>query len=366
MGNIDKKVIPGAEPNVQVTKDEGDQPFESLGEQLLSIHKYYVRNEVDTRLKATGMNEAIPAEGGFLVQQEFVDTLIDKVWETGALAGRCYRQPVGPRFNGGKLPAVDESSRADGSRWGGIRAYWEEEGGTKTKSKAKLRQVSLELKKLIGLCYMTDELLEDATALEGYVRRWFPLEFGFKLDDAIVNGDGAGKPLGIQNAPCLVTVSKETGQAATTIVTENVIKMWARMWGPSRKNAVWLINQDIEPQLFTMSLPVGTGGVPVYMPANGISGQPYGTLFGRPVMPIEQCATLGTAGDIILADLNEYILIDKGGIKAASSIHVQFTTDETAFRFVYRVNGQPLWNSALTPYKGSNTLSPFVRLATRS
>jgi HK97 family phage major capsid protein len=127
---------------------------------------------------------------------------------------------------------------------------------------------------------------------------------------------------------------------------------------------VWLINQDIEPQLHTMGLAVGSGGIPVYMPANGWNGQLYSTLFNRPVLPIEQCQTLGTAGDIILADLSQYILIDKGNMQAATSIHVKFVEGETAFRFVYRVDGAPWWVSALTPYKGSNTQSPFVCLNT--
>jgi len=166
-----------------------------------------------------------------------------------------------------------------------------------------------------------------------------------------------------------VTVAAEVGQPANTILFENLVNMWSRAYGRSRPNMVWLINQDIEPQLFAMSLAVGVGGIPVYLPANGLSGSPYGTLLGRPVIPIEQAATLGTTGDIMLADLQQYLMIDKsgpyGGIQAASSIHVKFTHDETAFRFVYRVGGQPLWNSPLTPFKGANTQSPFVVLATR-
>ncbi len=122
---------------------------------------------------------------------------------------------------------------------------------------------------------------------------------------------------------------------------------------------------DIEPQLFTMSLTVGSGGVPVYMPAGGVSGTPYSTLFGRPVIPLEQCQTLGTPGDIILADFSQYLLIDKGGINAASSIHVRFLYDENVFRFIYRVDGQPIWNQPVTPFKGSSTKSPFVALAAR-
>jgi len=188
------------------------------------------------------------------------------------------------------------------------------------------------------------------------------------IDDAIINGTGAGQPLGVLNSGCLVTVSKEAGQPAATILAENVIKMWARMWSKSRKNAVWFINQDIEPQLYTMSLAVGTGGIPVYMPAGGLADAPYGRLMGRPVIPIEQCQTLGTLGDVILADLSQYMLADKGGIQAASSIHVRFVYDETTFRFVYRVDGQPVRASAITPYKGGagNSLSSFVVMETRS
>ena len=158
----------------------------------------------------------------------------------------------------------------------------------------------------------------------------------------------------------------ETGQAAATVVSENLIKMWARMWAPSRRNAVWLINQDVEPQLMQLSLPVSTGGQLVYMPPGGLSASPYGSIFGRPVLPVEYCQTLGTTGDVILADLSEYYAIEKGGVEAASSIHVRFVYDETVFRFVYRFDGQPSWASALTPFKGTNTLSPFVVLAARA
>jgi HK97 family phage major capsid protein len=182
----------------------------------------------------------------------------------------------------------------------------------------------------------------------------------------MINGSGAGMPQGILNSNALVTVAKEANQGAGTIVIDNIVRMWSQCWGRSRMNAAWYINQDVEPQLYTMSLPVGTGGVPVYMPANGLSGSPYSTLFGRPVIPLEQCAGIGTVGDIILADFDQYVIVDKAGINAASSIHVRFDYGETAFRFTYRVDGQPIWNSPLTPFKSSKPLSSFVALATRA
>ena len=153
---------------------------------------------------------------------------------------------------------------------------------------------------------------------------------------------------------------------AGTVVWENIVKMRARLWARGRENSVWFINQDVEPQLQTMAMPVGVGGVPVYLPATGAAGAPFDTLFGRPVVPIEQCSTVGTVGDIVLADLSQYILAEKGGIEAASSMHVRFLYAEQTFRFMMRTDGQPLWSTALTPANGTNTVSPFITLATRA
>lgn len=359
---------PGPQAKVQ---DRPQDRFATFGEQLVAVMRASVGRGTDPRLfraAASGLNETIPSDGGFLVQQDFSTELLQDVFQTGILASRCRRVGISGNANSIKMNGVDETSRAS-TRWGGILGYWEEEAALKTESKPKFRKIELNLKKLIGLCYATDELLDDASALEGVIRQGFTSEFGFLLDDAIVNGTGAGQPLGILNAGCLVSVDKESGQKAATVLAENVIKMYSRIFASSRQNAVWLINQNVEPQLFTMSLAVGTGGVPVYMPAGGLSGQPYGSLFGRPVIPIEQAATLGTVGDIIFADLaGGYILAEKGGMKSDVSIHVNFKYDESVYRFVVRVDGQPVRASALTPYKGgaSYTQSHFVALASRA
>lgn len=255
---------------------------------------------------------------------------------------------------------MDEDSRANGSRWGGVQTYWEAEADEHTGSKPKFRQMELSLKKLTGLCYATDELLQDAAALEAVIRQAFAEEFGFKMDDAILSGSGEGEPLGILNSGALVKVEKEKDQK-DIITVENLIKMWNRLWSKSRANAVWYINQEIEPYLYTLKL----GDKPVYIPAGGISEKPYGTIFGRPVVPLEQSNAAGEVGDIILADVGQYLLIDKGGIKAASSIHVRFLYDENVFRFIYRVDGKPIWNKPLAPYKGKATVSPFITLDKR-
>ena len=344
----------------------------SLGEMIQDAVKSKRTGEKPVRLAEqqkraiSGMSEAVPSDGGFLVDKPLSSTIFEKVYNNGQLASRCFRLPVGANSNGFKIPYIDESSRAAGSRHGGVQAYWLAEGGTKTGSKPKFGLAEFDLKKLAALVYSTDELMQDAVALDAYVSRAVSDELAFKLDDAILNGDGAGKPLGILNSGSLVTVAKEALQTADTIVYENIVKMWSRLHAPSMANSVWIANQDIIPSLTTMSLAVGTGGAPVYLPANGASGMPYQTLMGRPIIFVEQAQTVGDVGDLVLADLSQYYLAEKGGTQFAMSIHVEFIDDETVLRWVYRADGMPIWSTALTPANGSNTQSPFVALAERA
>ncbi len=350
---------------------EGGSEFQHFGDYLQAVHRSMRSGGTeDKRLKeyrATGSSEGLGADGGFLVQTDYHAEVIKRAYELSEIWTRItMKVQISANSNSVKLNAIDETSRATGSRWGAVQGYWMSEAGAKTASRPKLRQIELALKKLICMWYATDELLEDAAAMQSIASQAFAEELQFMTEDSVINGTGAGQPLGILNSGCLVTVAAETGQAAKTIQTENIVKMWARLWARSQLNSVWLVNQDVFPQLYTMGITVGTGGSPIFQPPGGLSQSPYSTLLGRPIIPVEYCATLGTVGDIILADLSEYVIAEKGGVKAASSIHVNFTYDETVFRWVFRIDGQPKWNAALTPFKGTNTVSPFVALAARA
>jgi HK97 family phage major capsid protein len=322
----------------------------------------------------TGHNESIPSEGGFLVQTDQMTNLMQRVYNNTAMldGGEGFTGaqmiPISSAANGVKINSFNETSRANGSRWGGIQAFWAGEGQVKTPSQGDLRQTKLELKKLIGLSYVTDELLQDTTAMEAVISAAFVGEFSFKIQEALMNGTGGATPLGLMNSNALVTVAAEGGQDAKTVVKENIDRMWSRMYPSSLANSVWFINQNVWPELFNMTLDVGTGGSAVYIPPGGMSVAPFGTLMGRPVVPIEQCSTLGTAGDIVFADMSQYLFADKGGIQTASSIHVRFIYDESVFRFVFRCDGTPAWNAPLTPFKDStegSDVSPFIALAAR-
>lgn len=313
----------------------------------------------------SGMSESVPADGGFLVGTDNNYNIMGRVYSEGEIVQRVTMTPLSGNSNGMTFLRSAESARADGSRWGGAQYYWACEAAEKTKSKPTFERVSMELNKILGLVYATDELLQDATALEAYIMDILPRELRFGVQEAFYNGPGGGIPMGILNAPCLVTQAAEPAQAAATIVSENVINMWSRRW-VGATDYVWMINQDVTPQLIQMNLGVGTGGALTYMPPGGLSGLQYGSLFGRPVIEIEHCFTLGTVGDIALCAWNEYQAIEKGPMQSASSIHVRFIFDETVFRFVYRVDGQPKWSLPLTPYRSAITQGPFVVLETRA
>jgi HK97 family phage major capsid protein len=336
----------------------------ALGEFAIAVKQAASGEGMDPRLFAagTGMNTMNNADGGFAVPPEVAPGIEMGMFAAGEILSRVDARTI----SGDSIAynVIDETSRVAGSRAGGVQGYWVDQGTAPTASQVKLARMELKLRKVATLGYMTDELVSDASALGGELESSFVDELIFQVEDAIVEGTGAGQPLGYQNAPCLVSVAKETGQAAASILVANLSKMWSRVPARSKKSLVWLINVDTEPMLDLLTIPAGTGAVEPRF----VTYSPEGALLikGRPVVRVEYCATLGTVGDIAAVDLSRYRLIRKGGPETASSIHVRFTQGEQTFKATYRVDGQPVPRSAITPFKGSNTLSPFVVLATRS
>lgn len=317
--------------------------------------------EKEGRAVATGgFTVGVPTDGGIFLQGETVVDLMTNGFNNSEILPRTAKRTLtATQFV--EIFGIDEKSRKTGSRGGGIRVYTNKELGEFTASKSQFSMIRVEPKKLTGLFHASGEWMRNVTFLGQEVKGLFGEEFAFKCQDLVIRGSGAGEALGILNSGCLVTVPKETGQGAKTVLTKNLSNMWARFRG---KNPVWFINQDVNPALDELSIPSGTAALEprfVTYDANGIL-----RIKGAPVVVIEQCETLGTAGDIILADWSQYVSADQGDINEAMSIHVNFIYDQDTYRFIYYFDGQPRWSSAITPYKGSNTVSPFIVLATRS
>lgn len=312
----------------------------------------------------TGMSETFSGQdGGALVPPEFVAQILMRLYSND-LMNRCTIFPVAG--NQLKVPAINETSRAEGSRFGGVTSYWLPEAGTINPSKPSIQTVDLSLESLFVMMRPTQQLLDDAPALEVYLTTLAAQEVAFKVGSAIVRGDGVGKPKGILNSNCKVAVTKESGQLAATIKAENIMNMWARLHESCEANAIWLVEKSTFPQLSSMTIGTAGAQLAVYLPQGGLSNTPYGTIYGRPVIPVEFCSALGTEGDIILWDPTQYLIITKGGIQTAVSMHLYFNTNEMAFRFTMRMDGKNWWTSALTPFSGAATRSCVVTLETRS
>ncbi|NIM21848.1 MAG: phage major capsid protein [Candidatus Latescibacteria bacterium] len=350
--------------------------FKTFGEQLKAIadHGRGIRtdrrlgelmNSVQTR-DPLGSNTLVGSEGGFLIQSDFATSIQLEAVSQANLASLADVAEVSAGSNEWVENFIDESSRATGSRLGGVQAFWRGEGESVTATQPKFRQLRLPLHNLSALYYATEEQLADASALESTVGPGFQLELAWVLDDAILTGDGSAKPYGILNHASLKTVAKEGSQAADTVVYANVRKMRNAMLASSRPRGIWLVHPSVPAQLEQMELEGTNASTPIFMPAGGISQREFDTLYGRPIIVMEQCKALGDLGDIFYADMSGYRLIRKGGIDSATSMHVRFTTHEQAFRWNVRVGGSPKLRTAITDANGGATRSNFVSLAERA
>ena len=250
--------------------------------------------------------------------------------------------------------------------WGstGIQANWAGEGTQFSATKLVTNQDSVALHKLYCFSLATEELLADQSLLNSRLTRGAAQAISWKASDAIFYGTGAGQPLGFFNSGALVSVGAESGQTADTIVTANVAKMYSRMLGDSLKRSIWVGNSDIIPQLMVMTI----ANQPVWTPPGvGLQNAPGGALMGRPVMLTEHSKTLGDKGDLMLIDPKGYYALTKrGGLKFSTSIHLYFDYDIEAFRWTFRIGGQPFLTSPVSPANGSNTKSHFVSLDARA
>ena len=347
---VDRKSIHG------FYKDMNEQGFTGLSDFLKTVAKA----PFDTRLKA--LTEGVPSEGGFAVPTQMANLILEEAIEGSVIRPRARIFPMTTETL--KIPRLADTSHVS-HLFGGIIAYWIGEGVDKQEVTPEFRQLELKAKKLTGLTYASNELLDDAIGNLGQlIQSCFAQAINYYEDEAFISGSGVGQPLGILNSPCLISVTPEGGQAATELFAQNVWKMWARLLPGSGNKAVWLANPTIKPVLYAMGIAIGAGGSSIYLPSGGISQSPFDTLMGRPILWTEHCPILGTVGDLILADLGYYIIGDRKRLEVAISSHIKFVSDQTAFRFVVRVDGQPYFSSPFTPKRG-DTLSPFVALETR-
>jgi HK97 family phage major capsid protein len=366
-----------SDSNIEVGKDNiMDDPklgFENLGDVALAVHRTAVGQGYDPRLavignnnpelQAAGLRQGNGPEGGFLVPPQFSDAMLT---DGTSQSLDLYKDTA--NFNLGQtesitLPAINETSRKDGSRWGGTQAFWAEEEAAMTESDPSFREITLRPKELHVFTKVSNKLLKNSPIALGQLLNMIASdEINFRKSDAVINGDGVGKLKGIMASNALVSVAKESGQTAATVVLENTTKMMARLTPRFKAGSKWYINKDVLGQLQLMKV----GDTPVFMPAGGVSGLPFATLHGLPIIETEYNDVLGNLGDILLTNLKAYITAQNGPVKSDTSIHFNFDVNKTAFRWVTEADGQTWAENAITDFKGSGTTSPYVTLALRS
>ena len=359
-----------------VTAGEDRAKFSSLAHQCREVRHLEVakrpmsggviemQRKYEQRL-AQGAGEGTAEQGGLLVQEDIVNDLMPIVLSDGGLPGLCQQRKVG----GNRLLLNRIKNYNQATSWTGCAtSYWVYEGVAPTASTPAFERISMELRKVAALVYASDELLEDAPQFASELNSNVGLELQLALGEAILNGTGGAQPLGIVGNAPTISISIEAGQAAQTLVFENVVKMRARHLAMGG-SPVWLYNKGLETQFPLLNAAVGVGGGLVFMPPGGISGAAYATLFGYPLIPCQHCQARGTVGDFVLADPSAIILAMKANaVTSAVSMHIAFTTFENAFRFSMRVQSAPRVSTAVTPNHAvsGETLSPFVTLATRA
>jgi HK97 family phage major capsid protein len=303
-----------------------------------------------------------PSSGGYLIP-ESMDTEIRSLSLEGSIVRS--RATVVPMTTPQMLfPFVDWTTNV-GSTFGGWTVTRVGEGQAITASQAKFGRVRLDATKQVAGAEVPNEMFADVGALDGFIRSTLPQARTFAEDKDFLTGSGVGEPLGAiaSTNTALITVAKETSQVASTVVYENIMKMYQRMLPSSKGSAVWVVNPTTFTQLQSLSIPVGTGGAPVMLMnmANG----PVPTILGRPIIETEKVPALGSASDISFIDFKYYLIGDRPGSGLESSPHAQFMNDITVMKLTARNDGRPWIQSPLTPTNG-DTLSPFVTLGARS
>lgn len=345
-------------------EDDPKRGFRNLADFALAVRAASTPGStMDPRLRYTAaptgyIQEAGSSAGdGYMVPPDFsniVKDLVDAIENDVNLFARM--NPQNTSSNTVQRP-VDDTTVWSGS---GIYAQWRNEGSQMSATRLVTKFRDIQLYELYVFTLATQEMMADVANLDQRLGEESGEAFNWKLGEAILNGTGAGMPKGIMNGP-IVTQAAESGQTAATIVAANIVKMFGRaIHGP---NDFWLIGNDAISQLPLMSI----GNQPVWLPPTGFLAAPGGTLLGRPVLISQHCQTLGTAGDILYINPDGYMAFQRSTTPDfQTSIHLYFDYGIQAFRWMLRFGGEPALSAAISPAHGSNTLSHFVSLATRS
>ena len=351
-----------------------DRPFRHFSEFLSAVIKRGAAGPLPNDPRLIGFNATVPGtagsehkgggvDGGFIVPPQFVVDVASKIFSPESLLMHC---DVRTTKTSSLFIPKDETTPWQPAA--GVTVAWVDELADLSllQSKPLLTGASLRTKKIVAFVPLSDEMMSDSIAIAEHVSAVAPGKINFAVEQAIIAGNGVGKPLGILSSPGTITVAKEAGQTNGTIVHQNVVKLWDALTPIARKNGIWICHPDADLQLQSLAFPTGATptntGAPAYQ--SPTEAAPYGSLLGKPIYPSEACSVVGGVGDIIFADMSAY-LVALGAFSYAVSMHVWFNYDMQALRFSLRVDGQSWTTKAFPSLNGGVNRGFFATLAAR-
>jgi len=352
-----------------ISTDDGG--FESVGEIMSALYRKSKGEGFDERLRplqikaATEISTNVPSEGGFMIPSMFVERALNEDLMDTVLLQLCDRQIM--TVNDMTIPAFKDDDHSAthpfGITWGQI-AEGASFGSTQG---TPFRSLALSAKKSGALFLVNNEWLADSsTGVRQRLENIWRASLRWYIENLLWTGTGAGQCLGALSGDGAVSIAIETGQSANSLMAENVVNLWARLRPGSHSRAIWVCNATCFPDLATASISVGTGGAPVGIlkTNSSIAGAPATTIFGRPLYMSEHLPSIGNSGDLVLLDPLLYLLGDRQQITLDASPHLKFDYDQTVFRASARVDGQPIYDTPLTP-KNGDTCGWLVKIDDR-
>jgi HK97 family phage major capsid protein len=343
-----------------VTHDGGkaDKSIKNFGDFLVAIRRGDEQRLASVYGATKDLGEGSGPAGGFLVPEEYSQTLLQVAASQNMIYSRVQRIPVGTES--GSYPAIDQyfapaAGTGQVSAAGGVKATFTAPGAVFTETEPSFTTLQWRLNKVGGLTEVENELVEDSPfAIEALLRSLFALAIAAKNERNILRGTGVGEPLGILNAPCAIGISDTT---TSNFKWDDVASMYSRFKSLGGQ-PVWVIHPSVWPQILKMQ----NGTDSVFQ--SNLPAAPQQTLNGYPIIVSEHMPQIGYTGSVLLADLSAYLMFEKAGLSIAYSDQVGFTRDVGVWRFRQRNDGKPwlLDKITLSDPQGSYTVSPFLYL----
>jgi HK97 family phage major capsid protein len=308
----------------------------------------------DQRLEKRTFAETQGQTGGFTVPEEYSAEILDLSLEDEIVRPRATVYPMASATR--NIPAWQQSDHTE-SVYGGWAGQWLAEDGTATVQTAKLRKVALHARKLAIYTDASREVLEDGLGLQQQLGPALVKAVSYYLDVAFLTGTGAGQPLGALNSPSAITVTRNTG---SSVKYDDIEAMFGRLHSSCQKGAIWVANYMLIPQFTGMVVNNNLVFVPgMYQ---GISMPIPTSIFGKQIVFTEKTPALGSEGDLILADFSQYAVGMRKEVTIDKSNAPGWLEDLMSFRAILRADGLALWDKAVTPKNGTDTLSWCVVL----